>query len=77
MTLKLTDKLQYCLCDFDLSVMLPPSVDPTQYRLPYQRSWEGSEWQTHDTSQGEFDYNPFAFDVGMLGVIFCMAYQVN
>ncbi|KAG5727405.1 hypothetical protein E4T56_gene11967 [Termitomyces sp. T112] len=28
-----------------------------------------------DTSQGEFDFNPFAFDVGMLGVLFCHEFQ--
>ncbi|KAG6867074.1 hypothetical protein C0993_007052 [Termitomyces sp. T159_Od127] len=28
-----------------------------------------------DTMQGEFDFNPFAFDVGMLGVMFCREFQ--
>ncbi|KAG6887419.1 hypothetical protein C0995_015518 [Termitomyces sp. Mi166 len=28
-----------------------------------------------DTLQGEFDFNPFAFDVGMLGVMFCQEFQ--
>ncbi|XP_006463402.1 hypothetical protein AGABI2DRAFT_208157 [Agaricus bisporus var. bisporus H97] len=54
---------------------LPPDTDRTRYRLPYRLSWIGSEWQTHDTSQGEFNYDPFAFDVGMLGAVFCTEYQ--
>ncbi|KAG6872418.1 hypothetical protein C0995_009932 [Termitomyces sp. Mi166 len=28
-----------------------------------------------DTLQGEFDFNPFPFDVGMLGVMFCKEFQ--
>ncbi|KAG6887184.1 hypothetical protein C0995_000582 [Termitomyces sp. Mi166 len=28
-----------------------------------------------DTHQGEIDFNPFAFDVGMLGVLFCTEFQ--
>ncbi|KAG6869914.1 hypothetical protein C0995_016301 [Termitomyces sp. Mi166 len=28
-----------------------------------------------DTLQGELDFNPFAFDVGMLGVMFCKEFQ--
>ncbi|KAG6852657.1 hypothetical protein H0H87_009530, partial [Tephrocybe sp. NHM501043] len=28
-----------------------------------------------DTFHGEFDFNPFPFDVGMMGVMFCKAFQ--
>ncbi|XP_006463400.1 hypothetical protein AGABI2DRAFT_120221 [Agaricus bisporus var. bisporus H97] len=73
--LQWADALQYCLFDFDLSMMLPPDTDRTRCRLPYRESWISSGWQTHDTSQGEFDYDPFAFDVGMLGDVFCTEYQ--
>jgi hypothetical protein len=58
-------------------MMLPPDTDRTQYRLPYQESWLGTGFQLHDASQGEFDYDPFAFDVGTLGDVFCSEYQVN
>ncbi|KAG6873653.1 hypothetical protein C0995_012585 [Termitomyces sp. Mi166 len=30
-----------------------------------------------DTLQGELDFNPFAFDVGMLGVMFCQEFQAS
>ncbi|KAF7763570.1 hypothetical protein Agabi119p4_8107 [Agaricus bisporus var. burnettii] len=75
MQLQWADALQHCLFDFDLSMMLPPDTDRTRCRLPYRESWIGSWSRTHDTSQGEFDYDPFAFDVGMLGDIFCTEYQ--
>ncbi|TFK69662.1 hypothetical protein BDN72DRAFT_596420 [Pluteus cervinus] len=65
--------LTYALFDFGLSI--PPSVDNTTYRLPYQLSWDGSEMQPNDTAQGEFDYDPFAFDIGTLGNVFCRTFQ--
>lgn len=68
--------LSYAVFDFDFSVMLPPEADRTKYRLPYQRSW-GTFNYTMDTAQGEFDYNPFVLDVGILGVRFCSDYQVS
>ena len=63
--------------DFDLSLMVPHDVNLKKYRRPYQESFMGSYLQPRDTSQGEFDYNPFVFDVGCLGVMICMYYQVR
>ncbi|KAF8909769.1 hypothetical protein CPB84DRAFT_1943115, partial [Gymnopilus junonius] len=67
--------LSYAVFDFDFSVMLSPEADRKVYRLPYQRSW-GAFNYTMDTAQSEFDYNPFVLDVGILGVRFCLDYQL-
>ncbi|PPQ83767.1 hypothetical protein CVT25_000116 [Psilocybe cyanescens] len=66
--------LCYALFDFDFSVMLPPEINKKEYRLPYDRSW-GSFNISNDTSAGEYDYDPFVFDVGAMGVTICQLYQ--
>ncbi|XP_006457401.1 hypothetical protein AGABI2DRAFT_123271 [Agaricus bisporus var. bisporus H97] len=73
--LQWSGQLTYCLFDFDISMMLPMDTDRTRCRLPYKLSWDGSGYQPHDTMQGEFDYNPFAYDVGTLGSVLCAHYQ--
>lgn len=67
--------LSYALIDFDLSIMLPPEVQPGDFKLSRKESWVGT-YMPSDTLQGEFDYDPFAYDVGTLGVVFCEEYQV-
>ncbi|KIM35890.1 hypothetical protein M413DRAFT_449518 [Hebeloma cylindrosporum] len=67
-------KLSYAMIDFDWSMMVAPE-SKGRCRFPYHMSWWGSGFSPHDTRQGEFDYDPFAFDVGMLGVVFCVHYQ--
>ncbi|XP_006462230.1 hypothetical protein AGABI2DRAFT_119089 [Agaricus bisporus var. bisporus H97] len=73
--LQWSNQLTYCLFDFDISMMLPADTDQVQCRFPYKLSWDGSGYQPRDTSQGEFDYNPFAYDVGTLGRVLCTEYQ--
>ncbi|KAF7760598.1 hypothetical protein Agabi119p4_11274 [Agaricus bisporus var. burnettii] len=73
--LQWSDQLSYCLFDFDISMMLPADTDRVRCRLSYKLSWDGSGRQPHDTMQGEFDYNPFAYDVGTLGRVLCVRYQ--
>jgi hypothetical protein len=70
-------KLLYALMDFNISIMVPRDVKKEEYRRHYHDSFAGSGHYPHDTSQGEFDYNPFAYDVGTLGVVFCEQYQVR
>lgn len=70
-------KLLYALMDFNVSIMVPRDVKKEEYRRHYHDSFAGSGYHPHDTSQGEFDYNPFAYDVGTLGVVFCEQYQVR
>jgi hypothetical protein len=74
--LQWSNELDYCLFDFNISMMPPPDTDGARCRLPYNLSWDGSFCQPDDTSQGEFDYNPFAYDVGTLGRVLCVEYQV-
>ncbi|XP_006462233.1 hypothetical protein AGABI2DRAFT_119092 [Agaricus bisporus var. bisporus H97] len=73
--LRYSNQLNYCLFDFDISMMLPADTDRARCRFPYKLSWDGTGWQPRDTSQGEFDYNPFAYDVGTLGRVLCTEYQ--
>jgi hypothetical protein len=76
-TLRRQDQLSYALMDFDISMFLPPSVNRATFRLPYKESLLGQGPHPYDTAQGERDYDPFAFDVGTLGVAFCYAFQVS
>jgi hypothetical protein len=68
--------LSYALIDFDLAIILPRAADRKTYRLPFKNALIGSGGP-RDVSQGEFDYNPFAYDVGCLGVLFCGYFQVR
>ena len=69
--------LLYALFDFNSAIMLPPTTKKEDCRLPYYESWVGSYSFPCDTEQGEFDYNPFVFDVGVLGVEFKPFFQVR
>jgi hypothetical protein len=64
------------MIDFDLAKMLPAEVKREDCRLPSNESFVGS-YTPADTLQGEFEYNPFAYDVGSLGAMFCDKYQVS
>ena len=70
-------RLIYAMFDFNTSIMLPPTVKKEDFRLPYYESWVGSYSFPGDTEQGEFDYNPFVFDVGVLGVELRPYFQVR
>ncbi|KAJ3525162.1 hypothetical protein NMY22_g10690 [Coprinellus aureogranulatus] len=64
--------LLFALYDFDISVVFPKEAERSKCRLPSERSCEGP-WPkpTWDTSHGEIDYDPFAYDVGCMGLLFC------
>ncbi|KAF8526764.1 hypothetical protein JB92DRAFT_1071880 [Gautieria morchelliformis] len=68
-------RLVYAIMDFDISMIFPPTATREECRLPSHLSWIGGQSQPHDTRQGELDYDPFAFDVGCLGVLFCECFQ--
>jgi hypothetical protein len=70
-------ELLYALMDFNISIMVPRDIKKEEYRRHYRDSFAGSGYYPSDTNQGEFDYNPFACDVGTLGVVFCDQYQVR
>ncbi|RXW20266.1 hypothetical protein EST38_g5587 [Candolleomyces aberdarensis] len=68
--------LQYALFDYNSSVIIPEGSRIGEFRLPYAMSdWGRYGSLPNDTRQGEYDYDPFAYDVGMMGRIFCSEFQ--
>ncbi|RXW13380.1 hypothetical protein EST38_g12478 [Candolleomyces aberdarensis] len=50
------------------SVIIPKGSRIGEFRLPYAMSqWGRYGCLPNDTAQGEYDYDPFAYDVGMMG----------
>ncbi|KAH8092586.1 kinase-like domain-containing protein [Cristinia sonorae] len=73
--LKHRRQLQCVIMDFNISIIAPPSADLRSYRLPYTTSFAGAYLQPPDVHQGEFEYNPFAFDVAAMGILLCHYFQ--
>ncbi|KAH9477406.1 Serine/threonine-protein kinase 1 [Psilocybe cubensis] len=65
--------IRYALCDYDISIMFPPTANKKECRLPHYESW-GTFNLSYDTAGGEYDYDPFALDVGGLGVQFAQRF---
>ncbi|OBZ76511.1 hypothetical protein A0H81_03766 [Grifola frondosa] len=66
-----SSKARYCLFDYNLSIQYSLGMPIENYRSPSTealRGWDG--YHPRDVYQGEFEYNPFAFDVGCLGNLF-------
>ncbi|OBZ74118.1 hypothetical protein A0H81_06460 [Grifola frondosa] len=62
---------RYCLFDFNLSIQFPPGKPVEGYRSPSKEAYRGTDdYHPWDVYQGQFEYNPFAFDVGCLGNVF-------
>ncbi|KAH8092613.1 kinase-like domain-containing protein [Cristinia sonorae] len=70
-----THILEHAIMDFNISFIAPPTADVRTYRRSYRLAWAGTPPQPNDIWQGEFEYNPFAFDVGCMGVMFCDYFQ--
>ena len=69
--------VEYAIYDFGFSLMLPQSTDVRTCRHPHAPICYVTFHGLNDVMQGEHDYNPFAFDVGCLGHIFCVHLQVR
>lgn len=68
----------YALMDFDQSLILPTDTDLRACRRPSAEALYGNAvYKPWDVSRGEPSYNPFAFDVCMLGNLFCMHLSVS
>lgn len=68
----------YCVMDYDLSLLHDQALDVTSYFRPAEEAWIGSpRHHPDDYSQGEWQYNPFAFDVGCLGQMIMSKYAVR
>ena len=66
------DSVIYNIIDFDYALIIPP------YCL-YREAEESLATSIHYprvTRQGELEYNPFAYDIGALGMMFCNLFQV-
>ncbi|KAF6763237.1 other/AgaK1 protein kinase [Ephemerocybe angulata] len=73
--LRMRGELLYAIFDYSLSILLPPDVDPKTFRLPYNMTWEGTCFSIPDVWHGELDYDPFAYDVAVLGHMMSLDYQ--
>ncbi|CAK5265983.1 unnamed protein product [Mycena citricolor] len=64
--------LQHAIFDFDVALIYP---DRKSARLPYTLFWLGAYKPTDEIFQGEYDYDPFAADVSILGGDLCSDLQ--
>ena len=68
----------WALMDYDQSIQHPENVSLKQYRRPADEAWAGAEmYRPEDIYLGEPTYNPFAFDVAMLGNLFRVHFAVR
>jgi hypothetical protein len=73
----LNDKALYAIFDYNLSVVFSPGTSSRERRLPFEMSFNGLVFdRPYDTAQGEFDYDPFAWDVACLGIQLRDRFQV-
>ncbi|KAK0205927.1 hypothetical protein DFS33DRAFT_1381005 [Desarmillaria ectypa] len=63
--------VKYAMFDFDLSIRVPENVR----LLPASYTWITVGPWPHDAAQGEHTYDPFAYDVALLGIAFCHEFQ--
>ncbi|OJT06795.1 hypothetical protein TRAPUB_2352 [Trametes pubescens] len=70
--------VHYCLFDFDISHIFPRDAPLSVCRRPSAESYEGAlSYHPFDTSCGEYDYNPFAYDVACLGNLYKVHLSVS
>ena len=68
----------YAFIDFDQSIMLPEGVSLRERSRPADETGYGAMlYKPCDVALCEPMYNPFAFDVGMLGNIFRTHFSVR
>ena len=64
--------------DYDQSIQLPPEVSLRDCRRPSDEACSGWDlYKPDDVCNGQAEYNPFAFDVGMLGNLFRVHLSVS
>ncbi|KAI0745683.1 hypothetical protein C8Q76DRAFT_37720 [Earliella scabrosa] len=65
------DDVVWALMDYDQSIKHPENVSLNHYRRPADEAWAGAAlYRPDDVCLGEPTYNPFAYDVAMLGNLF-------
>ena len=68
-------RLEFAIIDFDFAMIIPRREDGKDL-LPSSLAWM-QEYSALDVAQGELVYDPFKYDVGVLGVMFCEMLQVS
>ncbi|KAI0780199.1 hypothetical protein C8Q74DRAFT_1263737 [Fomes fomentarius] len=64
-------RTQYALIDFNLSIIFDEDASQLDCRLPAEAALvSATPFQPSDLWLGEYDYDPFAYDVGCLGNMF-------
>ena len=70
--------LAFCLFDYDHAIQFPHNVSLEECRRPSSEGEHGTfEYHPLDITLGEPQYNPFAFDVGCLGMMFLYFFSVR
>jgi serine/threonine protein kinase len=74
-----TSRTRFAIIDFGFSYRFPEGTPAQQRRLlSAKHGWTGSPWyHPPDIEQGEYDFDPFAMDVGSLGNVFCELFEVG
>ncbi|KAJ3504641.1 hypothetical protein NMY22_g17852 [Coprinellus aureogranulatus] len=71
--LRSAGELSYAVIDFDLAIPFSPS---DKRRLPVEKALDGTIPHPDDAAEStDGDYDPFAFDVGCMGMLFCTVVQ--
>ena len=66
--------VRYCLTDFNISLLLPGDVR----RIPSRFALDGCpHYHPPDVWAGEYEYDPYAFDVGCMGNLFASEFDVS
>ncbi|KAF9484222.1 hypothetical protein BDN70DRAFT_872923 [Pholiota conissans] len=73
--LRSSGQMMYALTDFDLSLMLPAETDLRSCWLPIAESYPGTDDKPYGVLHGELSFNPFAYDVGCLGIALSSMFQ--
>lgn len=68
-------RLEISIIDFDFAMIVPTNKNG-KHRLSSSLAWM-QEYSALDVAQGELVYDPFKYDVGVLGVMLCEMLQVS
>lgn len=79
-----TNDVLYAIMDYDQSLQLPESVSLKDCRRPASEADAGNGfYRPTDLDLGQPYYNPFAWDVGAMGILFrvffvvCICYSLS
>ncbi len=73
-----TSRILYCLFDFNMSVQFPLDTPLRECRLvTNDHIFSYSPFRPLDLNYGEYDYDPFAYDVACLGNMFRSKFAVS